>query len=1295
MYRSFDWFNLDGAGGTEILSQKPNSINICGTRYPAWISGGLPTQQDEKTEAELCFYKSERQNCIKFSKIFIHKCENFLVYKMSGRPDFQSVSFGSPATFPLYCTQFPKVVPKEPSPCSKHEVLTTTTAMLATSGYEQGSETDQYHDIRGLYQYQVKDWFQLVGVGGTEILEHKPNGINVCGTRYPGWINFNGKVPRQDENLETVVCHKNERSDCYRSSTVFVRKCENFLVYQFPEFNLVEFPAALFCTQKPGTTPPVTPSPGKPERVTPPPEKPEPVTQSPEKPERVTPRPGKPKPVTPAPEKPDMCAKKPCGMNGICYKIGLGYECVCKAGFSGPHCKTNIDDCASSPCLYGGMCVDGVDNYKCVCPKGRTGKNCDTNTNDCVSNKCQNGGKCVDSVNGYFCLCTLGFSGPRCQTNENNCGRNPCKNGGTCRDGINTYSCRCSSDFEGGNCEEKISKCKSGPCRNGGTCIDQGNTYKCSCPSGYSGKNCETKFTHCDSNPCKHGGKCVSSENSFSCTCLPGWSGRTCEDDKKIKEIADDINKATEDDDSFSLKDLLEKVKNGLDYLSGKDSDNGDSLTDKLGKKMEDSINNYLKKKYEKVFDKLKSKFPKKCGDFNLGNAVNHFKKGYQNCLNNRRKKCQEEGKKEREENGEKDEEEEEDKNEDKEEEKEKENENENENEEENESCDDKCPALKDVPNGRYVGSNFDCGHSVTFTCDDGYEMNGCETPECKITCEKGGKWSSQPPTCERKTCGGFIILSPTNPQTTLTIPRPKEQAQSIVDCTWVVISSQQNELNIDFPGSFTSISISRYNCANHFVEIGLGSETTRICQRQRAYHRSFPNMMTIRFYSKDSSKVTFNSRVSIVKGYYETARMNALLSTRDPSRKKKKPWCEVQVNDKKKWPDNAPIIMTATNTVTFPDSDIILDLSSYLKASCMTKSFVKYPKAPFLSVECIHNDKVKITFKVLASASTSRGKSWKETIDEVRFAQLGCDGVPDPKVEKEPTSTTHKFVWEIDGGTVPVIDEIKFNPGTKIPKYASHTLRGESISVNKEGDGSRPSSFRYTPKIPPADQMDPDIYPVKEQKCMFGSIHPSLKDKIDCCESNYLVHGHLVPNADFFYKSWRDATFYMTNVAPQWQAINNGNWKLVEKAVREYAKLKKQDVMITTGTHGVLKIDKHDIILPATPPAPPAPPVPSHFWKILHDPVAKAAVGFVVSNNPYASEEPGSPGLPKVADRICPTQCSLLKGLSSNPTPAKGLLMCCSVSDLAGKIKDLPTFPSVANLFTSPELQKVLKNVN
>jgi len=43
--------------------------------------------------------------------------------------------------------------------------------------------------------------------------------------------------------------------------------------------------------------------------------------------------------------------------------------------------------------------------------------------------------------------------------------------------------------------------------------------------------------------------------------------------------------------------------------------------------------------------------------------------------------------------------------------------------------------------------------------------------------------------------------------------------------------------------------------------------------------------------------------------------------------------------------------------------------------------------------------------------------------------------------------------------------------------------------------------------------------------------------------------------DADFFYGFEQDATYFYFNVVPQFQTVNNGNWKRIEQGVRGYAK--------------------------------------------------------------------------------------------------------------------------------------------
>lgn len=53
---------------------------------------------------------------------------------------------------------------------------------------------------------------------------------------------------------------------------------------------------------------------------------------------------------------------------------------------------------------------------------------------------------------------------------------------------------------------------------------------------------------------------------------------------------------------------------------------------------------------------------------------------------------------------------------------------------------------------------------------------------------------------------------------------------------------------------------------------------------------------------------------------------------------------------------------------------------------------------------------------------------------------------------------------------------------------------------------------------------------------------------------TTYFAKGHLSPDAAFVYDAQQDATYYFMNVAPQFQTFNNGNWKAMEGAIRDYA---------------------------------------------------------------------------------------------------------------------------------------------
>ena len=49
--------------------------------------------------------------------------------------------------------------------------------------------------------------------------------------------------------------------------------------------------------------------------------------------------------------------------------------------------------------------------------------------------------------------------------------------------------------------------------------------------------------------------------------------------------------------------------------------------------------------------------------------------------------------------------------------------------------------------NGRRNVSGYTEGHTVNYTCNTGYRLNGSST----LTCQPNGLWSANPPTCLSK----------------------------------------------------------------------------------------------------------------------------------------------------------------------------------------------------------------------------------------------------------------------------------------------------------------------------------------------------------------------------------------------------------------------------------------------------------------------------------------------------------------------------------------------------------------
>ncbi|XP_067886734.1 sushi, von Willebrand factor type A, EGF and pentraxin domain-containing protein 1 isoform X1 [Heterodontus francisci] len=72
------------------------------------------------------------------------------------------------------------------------------------------------------------------------------------------------------------------------------------------------------------------------------------------------------------------CASLPCLNGGSCIDDINNFRCQCPPGFTGLVCGTDLNECESNPCQNHGVCVDDLASFICNCPPGFNGTRCET-----------------------------------------------------------------------------------------------------------------------------------------------------------------------------------------------------------------------------------------------------------------------------------------------------------------------------------------------------------------------------------------------------------------------------------------------------------------------------------------------------------------------------------------------------------------------------------------------------------------------------------------------------------------------------------------------------------------------------------------------------------------------------------------------------------------------------------------------------------------------------------------------------------------------------------------------------
>ncbi|XP_055629218.1 uncharacterized protein LOC129770413 [Toxorhynchites rutilus septentrionalis] len=387
---------------------------------------------------------------------------------------------------------------------------------------------------------------------------------------------------------------------------------------------------------------------------------------------------------------------------------------------------------------------------------------------------------------------------------------------------------------------------------------------------------------------------------------------------------------------------------------------------------------------------------------------------------------------------------------------------------------------------------------------------------------------------------------------------------------------------------------------------------------------------------------------------------------------------CEVNIND---LADPEPVFLKSNNELWAPVNGTLQWSETDRTLIACPGSTIDGTNLEVASIECVCGT----TFRIQGSTIDIRRVVCQRRTDSIvwrKTAPQNCavDG------------TLFNIGFDIPTvGKIPLI-EVCYDMRLAAPIYSHHEIRGTAIG-SKIKSFTRPRSFK-SDMTPP--EVDPsNLFTIRSSFAtltnLLGSETQAKKFMPHNSSRLRLSRGHLAPDADGIFRSWRLATYYYLNVVPQWQICNAENWERVESIARKMAKNMQEDLMIYTGSSGVLNLpDSKKKLIPfylttvkESEGTVSKIPVPSLMWKVLKSRKQNAAIAFVQHNNPFLDEA-------TISDRLCDdsTHCAqygFVNGQFKNVT--RGYTYCCTVDELSSKLPSLiPSEARAAKVLCGPK---------
>ncbi|XP_046667879.1 uncharacterized protein LOC124359297 isoform X2 [Homalodisca vitripennis] len=176
-----------------------------------------------------------------------------------------------------------------------------------------------------------------------------------------------------------------------------------------------------------------------------------------------------------------------------------------------------------------------------------------------------------------------------------------------------------------------------------------------------------------------------------------------------------------------------------------------------------------------------------------------------------------------------------------------------------------------------------------------------------------------------------------------------------------------------------------------------------------------------------------------------------------------------------------------------------------------------------------------------------------------------------------------------------------------------------------------------------------------------------------------FLTRGHLASEHDFLMGNWQASSFSYINLVPQWQSINRGHWYRLEKKLRRLADITKHNLVIASGTYGILTVeDDHNTTREIyLDPDRELLPVPAYLWKLVFSPKNNTCIAFVISNNPFEASR---------TEPFCQDICHEHNWPEDYIYEWRGRMFCCSADELRTVIPYIPKFACYGILDYIPE---------